>query len=692
MPDYGPKHECYGCPFVQPEKWKDPISGEISDIFACRGSKVLDYQTDAYCCDSKGAALHVRTLDLEFIQAFFNDYLALPGHDYEHLCHGMDSPENGRWPYSFGFTANKQGEADRKALIDRYFRSEGKQPGALPSECDKLVRKDVTPEQEKEIVLNQIKGAKAMAQGKAEEASAEAKKGMTYIHGDWRYFADKRDDNGKFTVFMISTADSVIAGQKIEASTIPDFDTFEEAQNALDGYALKRKFIAEYPDGSEDALGPERAEDDPEDLGPDGMEELAEDQEPGRTDEMPEAEGTRAMRKMILPNGSENRRLVLKAVQENMPCQAVHICDEQPDNVKIWLNEVESHEGPDSEFWVINRDGEAGGEQIDRCPYCGAGLKWGAGDVAIMNDAPESDGNEVDSGNDADGTPNPEDNSGDSANDQPEEQQGPCDWQNASGDDEKEPEDEESDEVSGDPLSLRGPEFNVVIATADTVLNRLVAMLHAKKQRDGEMTVKVTFEDANGAGSYIFSGAVSGKINYTVKPQKIVGDAVELQFDAQGNPIVPADREHQISFDEIQPGQREYPPQGGTATVDGKTGIVEHYEGKEDEPADPPASDDAANSVTADDPEGGEPDSAQDAASGETDEPYPCKNIDCPFYGASDSGDPGCCYKTGEEPDPFDADSAVEQENCTRPEILQAYADGHPDESEENIELDEKKG
>lgn len=587
MPDYGPKHECYGCPFVQPEKWKDPISGEISDIFACRGSKVLDYQTDAYCCDSKGAALHVRTLDLEFIQAFFNDYLALPGHDYEHLYHGMDSPENGRWPYSFGFTANKQGEADRKALIDRYFRSEGKQPGALPSGCDKLVRKDVTPEQEKEIVLNQIKGAKAMAQGKAEEASAEAKKGMTYIHGDWRYFADKRDDNGKFTVFMISTADSVIAGQKIEASTIPDFDTFEEAQNALDGYALKRKFIAEYPDGSEDALDPERAEDDPEDLGPDGMEELAEYQELTRSD-------------------------------------------------------------PGS-----------------------------------ANDAPESDGNEVDSGNDADGTPNPEDNSGDSANDQPEERQGPCDWQNASGDDEKEPEDEESDEVSGDPLSLRGPEFDYIIDPANAALNRFVAMLHAKEQHDGEINIKVTFED-NG-GSYIFGGALSGKINLTMKPQKVTGDAVELQFDAQGNPIVPADREHQISFDEIQPGQREYPPQGGTATVDGKTGIVEHYEGKEDEPADPPASDDAANSVTADDPQGGEPDSAQDAASGETDEPYPCKNIDCPFYGASDSGDPGCCYKTGEEPDPFDADSAVEQENCTRPEILQAYADGHPDASEEKI-------
>ncbi len=472
MPDYGPAHECYGCPFVQKECWRE--NGKNVDAYACRGSKVLDYQTDAYCCDSKGAALHVRTLDLGFIRAFIKAYLTLPGHTYEHPIHGMDSPENGRWPYSFGFASNKKGEADRNTLIDRYFRSEGERPGALPAGADCLVRKDVTPEQEKEIVLNQIKEAKALAQGKAKPA------GMAYRHGDWRYFVDRREDNGKFTAFMASTADSVTAGMRTEVSAIPDFDAFEEAQNALDGYALKRKFTAEHS-GPDEKPETERPENDPDDIGPDGMEELAEYQELTRPD------------------------------------------------------------------------------------------------AGSADDAPKSDGNEADSEDGADEAPDFEANSDDSANDAPEAPSQVCDWQNASGDDEKESEAGESAEVTGDPLSLRGPEFDAVIATADTVLNRLVAMLHAKKQRDGEMTVKVTFEDANGAGSYIFSGAVSGKINYTVKPQKIVGNAVELQFDAQGNPIVPADREHQLSFDELQPG-REIPPAGGTATVDGKTGIVECFE------------------------------------------------------------------------------------------------------------------
>ena len=487
MPDYGPAHECYGCPFVQTELWRE--GGKDVKVYACRGSKVLDYQTDAYCCDSKGSALHVRTLDLQFIQTFFKDYMALPGHTYDKLYHGMDSPENGRQQYSFGFAANKQGEADRKALIDRYFRSEGEQPGALPSGCDRLVRKDVTREQEKEIVLHQIKEAKAVAQGE----NAPAETGQRYYHFGIVYFASKREDNGRYTVFL-DDADHPGPATFTEVATMPDFDTFAEAQNALDEMAVKQGLSTERPTRSE----------------------------------MPE--------------------------------------DGQAENVP---GDLES-------------------------------------DSDSADDTPESEDNGANSENEADETPDSEDDSGNSANDQPEEPQGPCDWKNASGgddDDEGEKTEDEPEKVSGDPLSLRGPEFDAVVTTADAVLNRLVAMLHAKKQHDGEMTVKITFEDADGMGAYVFGGAVSGKINYTVKPQKIVGDAVELQFDAQGNPIVPADREHQLNFDEIQPGQREVSPAGGMATVDGKTGIVEHYEedSAEIHEEDPASSSDEPDSLLEDD-------------------------------------------------------------------------------------------
>jgi hypothetical protein len=178
----------------------------------------------------------------------------------------------------------------------------------------------------------------------------------------------------------------------------------------------------------------------------------------------------------------------------------------------------------------------------------------------------------------ADVTPKMEqgDDDDNSADDGAEPPPQTCDWRNASGGDSEDNEDgpeNKPEEVSGDPLDLRGDEFDYIIAPANTALNRFVAMLHAKKQHDGEINIKVTFED--NSGSYIFGGAVSGKINLTMKPQKVTGDAVELQFDAQGNPVIPSDREHQMNFDEMQP---EDETSGGTVTVDGKTGVVEKYQ------------------------------------------------------------------------------------------------------------------
>lgn len=232
-----------------------------------------------------------------------------------------------------------------------------------------------------------------------------------------------------------------------------------------------------------------------------------------------------------------------------------------------------------------------------------------------------------------------------------------CSWQSASGS-EKDEQGEEPDEISGDPLSLRGTEFDAIIVTADAVLNRLVSMLHQKKQRDGEMTVKITFEDVDGDGSYVFSGAVSGKINYTVKPQKIVGDAVELRFDPQGNPIVPYDREHQLSFDEI-------PPAAPVVTqVDGSTGLVEKVTVQEDEQPEP------------------EPDEDSEGENNYPDELYPCNCSDCPFFAVPDYGDGGCCFDS-EDTDSStyagDVWEAVHMHECQREEVLHAYRQNDPE-------------
>ena len=536
MPDYGPDHECYGCLFVQKERWRE--GGLDIDAFACRGSKALEYQTDAYSVDSKGAALHVRTLDLEFIQAFFKDYLALPGHTYEHLEFGMDSPENGRRQYSFGFAANKQGDADRKALVDRYFRSEGERPGALPSGADRLVRRDVTPEQEKEIVLNQITKAKEETQSMNS------------------YYAP--------------------CGHKFSRSA-------------------------------------------------------------GGTPEISvEVTGCTA-RCFSCPNGLHEPETDEHGPRVMCVCRRKKV---EPADTPITLED----------------DGTGYPEGAEDMTEL-------AGQADLNPDPPETD------------APEPDDGAAPESDDAPVEPAQPCDWKNASGGDEDEEDDDQGKEtpaaeVTGDPPSLRGHECDEIISTADRTLNKLIAMLHAKKQHDGEMTVKITFED-DGFGQYIFGGAVSGKINYTIKPQKISGEPIELKFDAEGNPIVPADRERQLSFADI-------PSAGGTATVDGKTGIVEHFQ--PDGQEEPPAAD-QDESTGEDAPQGSEP----------AEKLYPCWNFDCPFYGVPDVGDAGCCFGPSEEDtlkrgDPAlarDVGDAVQFYLCTRPEVIQAFAEVHPDAQED---------
>lgn len=280
--------------------------------------------------------------------------------------------------------------------------------------------------------------------------------------------------------------------------------------------------------------------------------------------------------------------------------------------------------------------------------------------VPPSEDVPETEQEDEtsESANDVHSEPeDPDESENDDGEDPPEG----CSWQNASGS-EKDEQEEEPDEISGDPLSLRGTEFDAIIVTADAVLNRLVSMLHEKKQRDGEMTIKVTFEDADGMGSYIFGGAVSGKINYTVKPQKIIGDAVELRFDPQGNPIVPYDREHQLSFDEVSPAAPV------VTQVDGGTGLVEKVTVQEDEQ---PELDES------DEDEQGENES-------ENSEPMcPCSITGCPFFGVGvGEDDAGCCFDS-EDPESStyagDVWEAVNMCGCERQEVLDAYRRNDPD-------------
>lgn len=469
MPDYGPDHECYGCPFVcKINTWDPMMQHQAVQNHECRGSKTIQYDTQAALSRGDKCVGRIYSLDLEFLHRVrdFSDTLdGIEPDRYAFSDRPSDYGDDGRFKLTIYPAQNNKGITAKQRIFERFFNPDGS-------------RVDVAPDQEKEIVLNQIKEAKALAQGKTAPA------GMAYIHGSFRYFVDRREGNGKFTAFLSSPEG------KMEVPTIGDFDTFEEAQNALDGFALKKHFEAETASGAETPVKSDLS-------------------------------------------------------SENTPAEAA---------------------GAD--------EGAGWPEQAEEM-----------NELAGRDDLP-------DSGND------------------PPTEQPPCDWKNASGADEEddEPDDESPCEVSGPPVSLRGHELDDIVSTADNALNKLIATLHAKKQRDGEMTVKITFED-DGFGQYIFGGTVSGKINYTIKPQKISGEPIELKFDAQGNPVVPADRVHQLNFDEIQPGQREIPPSGGTATVDGKTGIVEHFEDNapQEPTADVQQEDAGDDDFTADDSDDGFP-------------------------------------------------------------------------------------
>jgi hypothetical protein len=557
MPDYGPEHECFGCPFVCKVLTWDPVTQQQAiQNHECRGSKALRYDTTAGINVTDKCTADIYTLDFDFLRQVHEFAESLEGlepdryfFDNRSAVYGAD----GRYRYTLYPTQNQKGIVAKVVLKEHFFTSDGS-------------RKDVAPEQEKEIVLNQIKEAKTLAQGKNTPTR------MAYIHGDWRYFVDRREGKGKITAFMNSSA--LGPGEKTEVPTIPDFDTFEEAQNALDGFALKKKYAAEY----------------------------------STPEEAPETKQQ---------SGSGIPPLDDEFVPKDELSEEVEQAEE--------MNEL------------------AGRDDLGETP-------------GAENDSSNSDNEDPHSNND----------SGDSANDAPESPP-PCDWKNASGADEEEPEDapeNSSDSLPDGPdLSLRLPAFDAIFNAADDALRDMARTLKTKYIESGELNLKIVIDNLGGV---LRPNSKKSKGDCSLKPAKVsfsihFPDDVEFTVDQDGRVIIPEDREHQVSFDELQPG-RVIPP-SGTATVDGKTGIVESYQEDGAAGQEPQADDDG--------PEDNEPEEKL----------YPCKNMDCPFYGVPDVGDAGCCFEPGNDDSAgIDVDDAIRFYRCTRPEVMQAYADNHADE------------
>lgn len=540
MPDYGPDHECYGCPFVHELKTWDPTQGtNIVDNHECRGCKEkLFYGTEANCVDSKASTLHVKSLDFDFIQAMTDFYNTLDSVDpMEHAPQpGMDEA-HGKLPFSFNFPQNLKGEAAKQKLIEQFFG-----PVNTGDSYSKMyVRKDVSGCGEQYSLYDKIRKAKeeakAMAQGIKDnpeftEAVPVDPVSLTKYQKGSRVYYARLYQEGVYRTFFYHESDP---SDEIVCASIPPANTLEDAQSILDDYARRHDY--------------------------------------------------------------------------------------------------EVYTQPTSE--------------------AGTPLKSDLSSDDTADAAGELDENEPSAQQEQDETPNSENGELDSENDSDESDNKPCDWKNASGaDEENDPVPSiPKDVVVGERVSLRNSEFDDILDAADVSLNSLIRALRDKKQHDGELNIKVTVEDYITA--FHFGGQVGGKINYSLKSVKIsLDDNIEIKFDESGNPVIPYDRQHQLNFDEIQPG-RVIPPTPITTTVDGNTGLVEKVH------ADGESEDESKQRLS------------------------PYDHNDCPFFGVDDDENAGCCFDTEDTDDssfPGDVWSAVHMESCKRPEVLEAYRKNNPDE------------
>ena len=92
-----------------------------------------------------------------------------------------------------------------------------------------------------------------------------------------------------------------------------------------------------------------------------------------------ERKSTESNRELIKEGTDARRQVHSRARIECGSISAVHVCDKKPDDVKIWLNAMAP-----AEYWVLNSGDDPCGEHIEVCPYCGAKLNDGAGDVLIV--------------------------------------------------------------------------------------------------------------------------------------------------------------------------------------------------------------------------------------------------------------------------------------------------------------------
>lgn len=158
---YGPGHECYGCPYVLSwgtYEWNEEAKNleQKTKGYECRMSKTLSYASQFIGSTKDKCTCSVVSLDfgfLEQISAWVKETFTLgelTGHFSRDKIRATEYCHNGRYQYTLYCAQNKKGIAAKAALFEHFFNSDGS-------------RNDMTPQQEMEKVLTDIKKAKEAA-------------------------------------------------------------------------------------------------------------------------------------------------------------------------------------------------------------------------------------------------------------------------------------------------------------------------------------------------------------------------------------------------------------------------------------------------------------------------------------------------------------------------------------------------
>ena len=155
---YGPGHECYGCPYAMPwggNEWNETAKRFVQDIkgYECRMSRTLSYGSLFIGSTKDKCTCSVFSLDFDFLEqisAWVKDTFSqgeLTGGFSRDKIRPTDYSHNGRYCCTFVCAANKKGISAKAALLARFFNPDGS-------------RKGMTPQQEVEKILTDIKKAK----------------------------------------------------------------------------------------------------------------------------------------------------------------------------------------------------------------------------------------------------------------------------------------------------------------------------------------------------------------------------------------------------------------------------------------------------------------------------------------------------------------------------------------------------